>query len=64
MSANHSEVVGKHGRRSSKKPVLFLRVLLLETVVLLELGILSDLVKNRSDLRVQHLEVWKILSTD
>ena len=33
-----------------------------ETDLLLELGILDDLVQSRSNLRVQHLEIYKILS--
>ena len=36
--------------------------LLLETDLLLDVVILDDLVQCRSNLRVQHLEVWKILS--
>ena len=40
-----------------KKPVLFWGLLLLEADLLLELGILEDLVQSRGDLRVQHLEV-------
>ena len=44
-----------------KKPVLFLGFLFLETDLLLELGILAGLVQSRSNLRVQHLEFWKIL---
>ena len=37
----------------------FLGFLLLEADLLLELGILDDLVQRRSNLRVQHLEIWK-----
>ena len=33
----------------------------LETDLLLELGIPDDLVQSRSNLRVQHLEMWKTL---
>ena len=62
VSTSHSTVVVDHegDLSSSKKPVLFLGFLLLETD-LLQLGILDDLVQSRSNLRVQHLEVWKIL---
>ena len=42
--------------------VSFLGLLFLEAYLHLELGILDDLVQSRSNLRVQHLEVWKILS--
>ena len=64
MSASHSKVVVDHEGElsSSKKPVLFLGFLFLETDLLLELGILDDLEQNRSNLRVQHLKIWKILS--
>ena len=41
------------------KPILFLDLLLLETDLLLELGILDDLVQSRRNLRVQHLEISK-----
>ena len=44
----------------SQKPVLFLGFLFLETDLLLELGILDDLVQSRSNLRVQNLKMWKI----
>ena len=37
--------------------------LILEADLLLELGILDDLVQSRGNLRVQNLEVWKILTT-
>ena len=64
MSASHSKVEADHegDLSSSKKPVLFLGFLLLETDRLHELGILDDLVQSRDNLRVQHLEIWKILS--
>ena len=61
MSAGHSRVVVDHeGDLSSFwKPVLFLGFVLLEADLLLELGILDDLLQSRSNLRVQRLEVWK-----
>ena len=64
MSASRSKLVVDHeGHLSSSwKPVLFLGFLFLEADLLLELGILHDLVQSRGNLRVQHLEVWKILS--
>ena len=65
MSASHSKVVADHegDLSSSQKPVLFLGFLFLKTDLLLEPGILNDLVQSRSNLRVQHLKNWKILST-
>ena len=66
MSTTHSKVVEDHegDLSSSWKPVLLLGFLFLEADLLLELGILDDLVQSRSNLRVQHLEVWKILYTN
>ena len=65
MSTSHSKVVvdRKSDLSSSWKPVRFLGFLFLETD-LLELGILIDLVQSRSNLRVQHLEIWKNLSAN
>ena len=40
----------------------FLGLLFLETDLLLEMGILDDVDQSRGNLRVQHLEVWKIFS--
>ena len=64
MSASHSKVVVDHegDLSSSQKPVLFLGFLFLETDLLLELGILNDLVQRRSNLRVHHFKCWKNLS--
>ena len=58
MSANHSKVFVDHegDLSSSQKPVLFLGFLLLKTDLLLELGILDDLVQSRGNLRVQRLK--------
>ena len=66
MSASHSKGVVDHegDPSSSEKEVLFLGFLLLEADPLLELRIMDDLVQSRGNLRVQHLEVWKILSTN
>ena len=63
MRSRHSKVVADHeGHLSSSwKPVLLLGFLLLEADLLIELGILDDLVQSRGNLHVQHLEVWKIL---
>ena len=44
---------------SSSKQVLLLGFLLLETDLLLELRSLDDLARRRSNLRVQHLKIWK-----
>ena len=60
MGASHSKVVVDHESdlSSSQKPVLFLGFLFLETdLLLLELGVLDNLVQSRSNLRVQHLEI-------
>ena len=46
----------------SQEPVLFLGFQLLEADLLLELGLLDDLVQSRGNLRVQH-NIWKILSS-
>ena len=64
MSANHSKVVVDHDGdlSSSMKRVLFQGFLFLETDLLLELGILDDLVQSRSNLLVKHLNVWKMFS--
>ena len=58
MSASHSKiVVDREGDlSSSKEPTLLLGFLLLETDLLLEVGILDDLEQSRSNLRVEHLK--------
>ena len=62
MSTSYSKVVVDHygDLSSSWKPILFLGVLLLEADLLLELGILHDLVQTRGNL-ASHLEIWNIL---
>ena len=57
MSASHSKVIVNHegDPSSSQKPVL-------EADLLLELGIMDDLVQSRGNLRVQNLKFWKTLS--
>ena len=54
MSTSHSKVVVDHegDLSASQKSVLFLGFLFLETDLLLEVGILDDLVQSRSDSRV------------
>ena len=47
---------------SSWTPIFFLSFLFLQTDLLLELGILDDLVPSKGNLRVQHLKFWKILA--
>ena len=61
MSASHSKIVVNHegDLSSSQEPTIRLGFLLLEGELLLELGILDDLVQSRSNLRVHHLKVWK-----
>ena len=65
MSTSDSKVVVDHegDLSTSYKPIVLLEFLLLETDLLLELGILDDLVQRRGNFRAQHLEVWKIMST-
>ena len=41
---------------STKKPILFLSFLFLQTDLFLEVGILDDLVQSRRNPRVQHLK--------
>ena len=55
MSASHLKVVVDHEGElsSSKKPILFLSFLFLQTDLLVEVGILDDLVQSRSNSRVQ-----------
>ena len=59
MSTSHSKVVVDHESdlSSSQKPVLFLGFLFLETDLLLEVGVLSDLIQSRGDLRVRHFKI-------
>ena len=62
-SSDPELIVDQEGNlSSSKKPVLFLGFLFLETDLLLDLGILDDLVQSRSNLRVKYLSVWKMFS--
>ena len=66
MSTSNSKVVVDYEGDlcSSLKPILFLGFLLPDADFLLELGTLDDLLQSRSNIRVQHLEVWKIRSTN
>ena len=66
MSASDPEVLVDQvsDLSSAKETILFWGFLFIETDLLLELRILDDLVQSRSNLRVQHLEVWKVLSTN
>ena len=64
VSASHSSVVVDHESdpSSSSKPVLFLGLSAPRGWPWI--GIPDDLVQSRGNLRVQHLEVWKVLSTN
>ena len=64
MNINESNAVIDHGGdlSSSNKTVLFLGFLFLETDLLLDVGILDDLVQSRSNSRVQHLEIGEIVA--
>ena len=61
----------KSSRRSWKRSVFLVRnqssfwaFCSSRLTLLLKLGILDDFVQSRSNLRVQHLEIWKILSSN
>ena len=64
MNASNSKIVVDHqgDLSSSQKPILFLGFLFLETDLLLEVGVLDDLLQSRSDLRVQHFEIRERLA--
>ena len=59
MSTSNSKVVVDHESdlSSTKKPILFLGFLYLQTGLHLEVRILDDLVQSRLDPRVQHLKI-------
>ena len=66
----HERQLLESGRRSWRRSVFLVEtdplfgLLLLEADLLLEMGILDGLVQRRCNLRVQHLQIWKILSTN
>ena len=64
MSASGSKVVSDHASdlSSTKKPILFVGFLFLETDLLLELGIADDLVQSRRNSRVPQFKIRKILT--
>ena len=59
MSDINQEVVVDHvsNLSSSKKPILFMSFLFLQTDLFLEVGIPNDLVQGRCNPRVQHLKI-------
>ena len=63
MRTSNSKVIVDHegDLSSSKKPVLFLGFLFLETDLLLEVGVLDDLIQ--SGLCVQHLKFLEMSIT-
>ena len=64
MSASDSKAVVDHvsDLSSSKEPILFVGFLFLQTDLLLEVGILDDLIQSRSNSCVQHFKIREILS--
>ena len=65
MGTSDSEAVVDHvsDLSSAKEPIFFLSFLFLQTDLLLEVGILEDLVQSRHNPRVQHLKIREMIIT-